>query len=53
MALGTYGIKRPADVSPEDVEVIMVYTPARDSVEGATVKKLNAASILTPYYHNT
>jgi len=53
MALGTYGIKRPADVSPEDVEVIMVYTPSRDSVEGATVKKLNAASILTPYYHNS
>ena len=46
MALGTYGIKRPADVSPEDVEVVMVYTPSRDSVEGATVKKLNAAKRL-------
>ena len=53
MALGTYGIKRPADVSPEDVDVVMVYSPARDSVEGATVKKLDAASILTPYYHNS
>ena len=26
MALGTYGITRPADVSPEDVEIILHYT---------------------------
>ena len=26
MALGNYGIKRPADVSPEDVEIIVHTT---------------------------
>ena len=30
MALGAYGITRPADVSPDDVEIILHYTPSRD-----------------------
>jgi len=52
MALGTYGITRPADMSPEDVEIIMHYTPSRDVTEDFVLKKLDAASILTPYFHN-
>jgi hypothetical protein len=52
MALGTYGITRPADMSPEDVEIIMNYTPSRDVTEDFVLKKLDAASILTPYFHN-
>jgi hypothetical protein len=52
MALGTYGIVRPADVSPEDVEIILHYTASRDVTDNFTLKKLNTANILTPYFHN-
>mgnify|MGYP003635157371 FL=1 len=52
MALGAYGIKRPADVSPEDVDITLIYTPTRESGDGVVVKSLDASSILTPYYHN-
>ena len=52
MALGTYGITRPADMSPEDVEIILHYTPSRDVTENYELKNLDAASILTPYFHN-
>ena len=41
MALGTYGITRPADVSPDDVEIILHYTPSRDVTNNFTLKKLN------------
>ena len=52
MALGTYGIVRPSDVSPEDVEIILHYTTSRDTTDNFTLKKLNTANILTPYFHN-
>ena len=52
MALGSYGTIRPADVSPEDVEIIMNYTPSRDQTNNFVLTKLNAASILKPYYNN-
>lgn len=53
MALGTYGITRPADMSPEDVEIIMIYTPTRDYTATPIIKKLDATQILTPYFNNT
>ena len=53
MALGTYGITRPADMSPDDVEIIMIYTPSRDYTATPVIKKLNASQILTPYFNNT
>jgi hypothetical protein len=53
MALGTYGITRPADMSPEDVEIIMIYTPSRDYTSEPVVKKLNSSQILTPYFNNS
>ncbi len=53
MALGTYGIVRPADVSPDDVDVILHYTASRDVTDNYLLKKLNARSILTPYFHNS
>ena len=52
MALGTYGTIRPADMSPEDVEIILNYTPSRDVTTNFVLKKLNAADVLTPYFHN-
>jgi len=53
MALGTYGTTRPADMSPEDVEIILNYTPSRDVTNNFILKKLNAVDILTPYFHNS
>jgi hypothetical protein len=52
MALGTYGTTRPADMSPEDVEIILHYTPSRDFTENFELRRLNAENILTPYFHN-
>jgi len=42
MALGTYGTTRPSDMSPEDVEIILNYTPSRDVTNNFELKKLNA-----------
>jgi len=53
MALGTYGTTRPADMSPEDVEIILNYTPSRDQTDTFQLKKLSAVNILTPYFHNS
>ena len=52
MALGTYGIVRPADVSPEDVDIILHYTESRDVTNNFLLKKLNSKNILTPYFNN-
>jgi len=52
MSLGTYGTVRPADMSPEDVDIILNYTPSRDVTNQFVLKKLNASNILTPYFHN-
>lgn len=53
MAVGTYGTIRPADVSPEDVEIILNYTPSRDQTTDFVLKTLDAPSILRPYFNNT
>lgn len=52
MAVGTYGTTRPADVSPDDVEIILNYTPSRDVTENFVLTKLDAKSVLRPYYNN-
>ena len=51
MTLGSYGIQRPSDVSPEDVEIILNYSPSRDVSQETQLKKLNG-DILSPIYHN-
>ena len=53
MATGTYGTIRPADVSPDDVEVIVNYTPSRDDTNNFTLTKLNSKNVLKPYFNNT
>ena len=52
MATGSYGTIRPADVSPEDVEIILNYTPSRDQTNNFVLTKLDAKSILRPYFNN-
>lgn len=46
MATGTYGIVRPADVSPDDVEIFYTYTPSRDKVNSNLIKLSNSADYL-------
>ncbi len=53
MATGTYGTIRPADVSPEDVDIILNYTPSRDDTNNFLLTKLDASSILKPYFNNS
>jgi hypothetical protein len=53
MAIGTYGTVRPSDVSPEDVEIIMNYTPSRDVTENFVLRTLDAPTILRPYFNNS
>ena len=53
MAIGSYGTIRPSDVSPEDVEITMVYTPSRDVTEDFTLTTLDAPTILRPYFNNS
>jgi hypothetical protein len=53
MAIGTYGTVRPSDVSPEDVEIIMNYTPSRDVTENFVLRTLDAPTILKPYFNNS
>jgi hypothetical protein len=52
MALGTYGIVRPADVSPDDVQIILNYTESRDDTDNFLLTTLNAKEVLTPYFNN-
>jgi hypothetical protein len=52
MAIGTYGTTRPADVSPEDVEIILNYTPSRDVTDNFVLKTLDSKTLLRPYFNN-
>lgn len=47
MATGTYGIVRPADVSPDDVEIFYHFTPSRDKIGNTTLIKLDSNEVLT------
>ena len=52
MAVGSYGIVRPADVSPDDVEILYHFVGDRLATTTPTLKKLSSKTILTPIYHN-
>jgi hypothetical protein len=53
MAIGSYGNIRPSDVSPADVEIILNYTPSRDVTDQFVLTKLDAQTILRPYFENS
>lgn len=46
MATGTYGIVRPADITPEDVQIFYHFTPSRDSQGNTELKELPANEVL-------
>jgi len=53
MAIGSYGTIRPSDVSPADVDIILNYTPTRDVTDQFVLTKLDAQTILRPYFANS
>ena len=53
MAISTYGTIRPSDVSPEDVQIILNYTPSRDVTDNYILTELDAQTLLKPYFNNT
>lgn len=52
MATGNYGTIRPSDVSPEDVQIVMVYTESRDDTQNFVLTTLDAQDVLRPYFNN-
>jgi len=38
MASGTYGVVRPADISPGDVEIFLHFTTSRDNIGADSYK---------------
>jgi hypothetical protein len=52
MSIGTYGTIRGADCSPQDVEIIMNYSPSRDVTDQFVLTTLDAPTILRPYFNN-
>lgn len=48
MATGTYGVVRPADITPDDVDIFIHYTPNRNTKGGNVVKLANPANYLIP-----
>jgi hypothetical protein len=52
MSVGNYGVIRPADVSPEDVQIVLVYTESRDDTQNFNLTTLNAQDVLRPYFNN-
>jgi hypothetical protein len=53
MSVGSYGIIRPADVSPEDIEIYFHYVSDRSSTSEVTLKRLSSSDVLTPVFHNS
>ena len=46
MSTGTLGIVRPADITPDDVEIFYHFTPSRDSIGNASLIKLDPNEVL-------
>jgi hypothetical protein len=51
--IGTFGVHRPADIETSDIEVIVVYSKTRNSVETQTVTKLSGTDIMKPIMSST
>ena len=48
MAIGVYGVKRPDDVDPNDIEIIVIYAKTRNSTEVQRVTKLFGNQVIRP-----
>src|SRR4051812_37176891 len=48
MSIGVYGTKRPADVDPSDIEVVLIYTPTRNATEKQEITKYPGSQVVKP-----
>lgn len=53
MSVGSYGLIRPSDVSPADVDIFLHYVSGRTANSPVTMKKLVSTDVLTPVFHNS
>lgn len=51
--MSTFGIVKPSNCSPIDMEVFSIYVPTRDYIGSPTITKLNAADVITPIYNTS
>jgi hypothetical protein len=51
MAIGSYGVVRPADVSPDDVDIFYHFVPNRLATAPVDLRKLDSKSVLSPVLH--
>lgn len=49
MATGNYGTVRPANVSPDDVDIFYTYSPSRDVPPTVPIRVLDANIVLTQF----
>jgi hypothetical protein len=49
MATGNYGTVRPANVSPDDIDIFYTYSPSRDVPPVGPVRLLDANTVLTQF----
>lgn len=49
MSIGVYGTKRPADVDPSDIEVILIYSQTRNATDPQTVTKYSGSQVIKPF----
>lgn len=48
MSIGIFGTKRPADVDPSDIEVILIYTASRNSTDQQEIVKYSGTQVIKP-----
>ena len=53
MAIGFYGVRKPADTDPSDIEVIVLYTKTRNSTEVPVITKLLGSQVISPVMSTT
>jgi len=53
MSIGVYGVKRPADVDPNDIEIVVIYSKTRNSTETQVISKLSGSQVIKPLMSTT
>lgn len=48
MSIGSFGVRRPADVDPSDIEVVLIYTPTRNATEKQEITKYAGDQVIKP-----
>jgi hypothetical protein len=51
MGVGVFGNRRPSDVQPVDIEVIVVYTASRNAGSTQTITRYSGKDVVKPIYN--